>query len=49
LVDKHYNKDNSEAFRQRVYNIGFWFSVGLPFLIPALIVVEYSIRFVGDK
>lgn len=49
LVDKYYNKDNSEAFRQRLYNIGFWFSVGLPFLIPALIVVEYFIRFAGHK
>jgi hypothetical protein len=49
LVDKHYNKDNRETFRQQLYNLGFWFSVGLPFLIPALIVVEYFIRFAGNK
>ncbi len=48
-VDKQYNNDNSEAFRQRLFNFGFWFSVGLPFLIPTLIVVEYFIRFAGDK
>jgi hypothetical protein len=47
LVDKHFNKDNSEAFRQRLYKFGFWFSVGLPFLIPALIIVEYFVRFAG--
>lgn len=49
LIDKHYNKDNREAFRLRLYNLGYWFSVGLPFLIPALIVVEYFIRFAGQK
>lgn len=47
LVDKHYNKDNSEAFRRRLFNLGFWFSMGLPFLIPALIVVVYFVRFAG--
>ena len=48
-VDKQYNKENSEAFRQRLYKFGFWFSVGLPFLVPILIVVEYFIRFAGHK
>ena len=45
FVDIKYNKDNSEVFRQQLFNLGFWFSVGLPFLIPILIVVEYFIRF----
>jgi len=48
-VDKQYNKDNSEAFRQRLFNFGFWFSVAIPFLIPILIVVEYFVRFAGHK
>jgi hypothetical protein len=43
--DKHYNKNNSEAYRMRLFNIGFWFSVGLPFLIPILLVVSYFVRF----
>ena len=34
IVDKHYNKRNSETFRLRLYNLGFWFSVGVPFLVP---------------
>jgi len=49
FVDRHYNKNNTEEFRQRLFNFGFWFSVGLPFLIPILIVVEYFIRFAGHK
>jgi hypothetical protein len=48
-VDKHYNKTNSSAFRQRLFNLGFWFSVSLPFLIPLLIVIEYFFRFAGHK
>jgi cbb3-type cytochrome oxidase subunit 3 len=48
-VDKHYNKDNSEVFRHRLFNVGFWFSVALPFLIPILIVVEYFVRFAGHN
>lgn len=31
LVDNHYNKENSVTFRTRLFNLGFWFSVGLPF------------------
>lgn len=45
LVDKHYNKENSLTFRTRLFNLGFWFSVGLPFSIPALIVVIYILSF----
>jgi len=45
LVDKLYNKYNSNRFRQQLYNFGFWFSIGLPFIIPAFIVVEYFLRF----
>ena len=44
-IDKHYNKTNSDQYRQRLFNLGFWFSVSLPFLIPLLIVVEYYFRF----
>ena len=48
-VDTNYNKYNSEEFRKRLFNFGFWFSMTLPFLIPVLIVVEYFIRFEGHN
>jgi hypothetical protein len=44
-VDRHYNKTNDEQFRQRLFNLGYWFSFALPFLIPLLIVVEYFIDY----
>jgi hypothetical protein len=44
-ADKNYNKTNSEQFRKRVYNIGFWFSFGLPFLIPISLLIQYFIEF----
>jgi hypothetical protein len=45
LVDKKFNTDNSQSYRQRLFILGFWFSVGLPFLVPILIIVEYFVRF----
>lgn len=44
-VDKLYNKNNSEGFRQKLFNIGFWFSFGLPFLIPLSLMIQYFIEF----
>lgn len=45
VVDKKFNKLNSMLFRQRLYNLGFWFSVGLPFIIPILIVIVYFVNY----
>lgn len=45
MVDKHYNKDNNQAYRQRLFNFGFWFSVLLPFLVPILVIISYFIHF----
>lgn len=45
LIDKFYNKDGSEGFRQRLFNVGYWFSFALPFSIPLLIVVFYFINY----
>lgn len=42
-VDQMFNSSNSHTFRQRLFNIGFWFSCGLPFLIPTLLVMRYFI------
>ena len=41
FTDKHFNKKNEDKFRQRLYNMGYWFSVGLPLLIPILISIRY--------
>ncbi|MCJ8166443.1 hypothetical protein MKJ04_16480 [Pontibacter sp. E15-1] len=45
IVDKNFNKDNSQSYRQSLFNLGLWFSVGIPFLVPILIIVEYFVRF----
>ncbi|HEV7330507.1 MAG TPA: hypothetical protein VGN63_05655 [Flavisolibacter sp.] len=41
LVDRLYNRDNDEGFRQRLFNLGYWFSFALPFSIPLLVVIMY--------
>jgi len=45
FADKHYNTTNSDTYRKRLFNFGFWFSVGLPFLILILVVISYLVRF----
>jgi len=40
-TDKHFNKKDEENFRLRIYNLGFWFSVVLPLLIPIFILIKY--------
>ncbi|PHN93676.1 hypothetical protein CSC80_12230 [Maribacter sp. 6B07] len=32
---------NIELYRNRTFNIGFWFSCGLPFLIPIILLFTY--------
>jgi len=49
FTDKHYNKKNDEKFRQRIYNLGYWFSVGLPLLIPIIIIIKYFIFYANLK
>lgn len=44
-VDKNYNKRNSEKFRRRLFNLGFWGSFALPFMIPVLTVISYFVEF----
>ena len=41
IVGNMFNKNNDERFRQRLFNLGYWFSFGLPFLIPIIIVIMY--------
>ncbi|MBY0478033.1 MAG: hypothetical protein K2Q24_10335 [Chitinophagaceae bacterium] len=42
LLDRLYNRQNDEGFRQKLFNLGYWFSFALPFSIPLLVVVFYS-------
>src|SRR5436189_4656661 len=44
-TDRHFNTRDSQTFRQRLFNLGFWFSFGLPFLIPILIIVVYLVEY----
>lgn len=40
-LDKIFNKRNTEQFRGNLFKMGYWFSVGLPFLIPLIIIIQY--------
>lgn len=39
------NADNSELFRQKLFNLGFWISVSLPFLAPLMLLISYFLEF----
>ena len=45
IIDKTFNKTNSEKYRERLFNFGYYFSISLPLLVPLMIVVEYFVRF----
>jgi len=40
-VDSKYNTNNNDSFRRKWYNRGFWFSVGLPFLLPLFLIIKW--------
>lgn len=44
LADSMFNNTNDEKFRQRLFNLGYWFSFGLPFLIPVLLILMYFVK-----
>ena len=44
LADNLFNDRNDEKFRQCLFNLGYWFSFGLPFLIPVLLVLTYFLK-----
>jgi hypothetical protein len=44
LIDVSFNKDNKESFRRNLYNLGFWFSFGLPYMIPLLLILKFGGR-----
>jgi hypothetical protein len=44
-VDRRYNKKDDQIFRQRLFNLGYWGSFALPFLIPLFILISYFVEF----
>lgn len=44
-IDKKFNRNNSQKYRNRLFKLGFYFSISLPFLIPLMIVISYFIEF----
>lgn len=43
--DLNYNKENTDDFRKNLFNLGFWFSVSLPFLAPLIGVISYFLNY----
>ena len=39
FTDKIFNKKGSIAFRKQLFNLGFWFSILLPFLLPLSFII----------
>lgn len=39
------NKENTNDFRKNLFNLGFWFSVSLPFLAPLWLLISYLLEF----
>lgn len=48
LFDKLFNKRNNERFRKTLFEVGFWFSVALPFTIP-VIIVSNTLRYIQNN
>lgn len=45
FIDIYFNKNNSEKFRRKLYNLGFLLSVSMPFFIPVMIVITYFFNY----
>jgi hypothetical protein len=43
VIDLWFNKNNSLLFRQRLFNLGFWFSVALPNLLILSVMARFLI------
>lgn len=43
--DLNHNKENTDDFRKNLFNLGFWFSVSLPFLAPLWLLISYFLEF----
>jgi len=45
LYDLASNKDNTSQFRKKLFKLGFWISVSIPFLAPLIIVISYFLNY----
>ena len=45
LYDLTYNRDNTSQFRKKLFKLGFWISVSIPFLAPLIIVISYFLNY----
>ena len=45
FIDRLFNTGNHLQFRVTLFNLGFWFSCALPFLIPMLVFATYLINY----
>jgi len=43
IVDISFNKNNSRLFRERLYALGYWFSLALPILLILSVMVRFLI------
>jgi len=41
LIDIAFNKSNSQRFRERLFNLGYWFSFSLPILMILSIMLRF--------
>lgn len=44
-VDIRFNQENQDLYRQRLFKLGYRFSVGLPFIIPVILFIEYLLLY----
>jgi hypothetical protein len=45
IVDRSYNNSNAEQFRIKLFKVGFWGSICLPFIIPLLIILKFLLEY----
>ena len=41
ISEKFVNPKNIEEYRNKIFKIGFWFSCGVPFSIPVILLITY--------
>jgi uncharacterized protein YebE (UPF0316 family) len=44
IVEQMFNKTDDIRFRKRLFNLGYWFSCGLPFLVPLMVLIMYIMQ-----
>jgi sterol desaturase/sphingolipid hydroxylase (fatty acid hydroxylase superfamily) len=44
-IDNRFSTEGNLVFSQRLFNLGFWVSVALPFLIPIMIILQYLVYY----